>query len=470
MPVKVCSTSGLPRLRWVASTSSADGDACVQPLCRRVPACGVGLPHPGRRVAPGAASPAGRSSAIVRIAQIAPLYEAVPPRLYGGTERVIAALCDGLVDRGHDVTLFAADSSSPTAADARVGRVTASRDAHEPARAGRGRPRTCTCGCSPTCTSGPDEFDVIHSHIDVWTLPFTHRTATPSVLTLHGRLDTDHVQRGPAAVPRRAARLDQRRPARAAATDRTVDWAGTVLQRPGPRRLRASATCHAATTSPSSGASARRSAPISPSKSPAAPVARCASRPRSTRSTSTTSSTTIEPLLGADDVDFVGETRRSARSPPSSPSAAATLFPSDWPEPFGLVMIESMAAGTPVIALRRGAVPEVLDRRRHRVHLRRRRRDGRRGRPARRDRPGACRQRAARSCRSRCAPATRPCTTRLPAIGTEFTGAPSPVAELGSAVWGCCNGAAHRHTQRTSSQFAVDEVSGRHHRPPSSGR
>ena len=90
----------------------------------------------------------------------------------------------------------------------------------------------------------------------------------------------------------------------------------------------------------------------------------------------------IAPLFDAHDVDFVGELGE-ADKPAFYAGAAATLFPSDWPEPFGLVMIESLAAGTPVIALRRGSVPEVLVDGSVRLHLRRRRSDGRRGRPAR---------------------------------------------------------------------------------------
>src|SRR4030095_13859707 len=126
------------------------------------------------------------------IAQIAPLYEAVPPAGYGGTERVIAALCNGLVDLGHDVTLFAANSSTTRARLA----VTAA----APLRVRMTRQEMIEVAphlhlrMLADVYARADEFDVIHSHVDIWTLPYAHRAATPTVITMHGRLDLDHLR------------------------------------------------------------------------------------------------------------------------------------------------------------------------------------------------------------------------------------------------------------------------------------
>ncbi len=129
----------------------------------------------------------------MRIAQIAPLYEDVPPRTYGGTERVIAALCDGLVARGHDVTLFATGGSQT---DARLESVISAS-----LRVRMNPTEMADIGGHLHLRMLADvygqasDFDVIHSHIDLTTLPFVESSVTPTVLTLHGRLDTPVVQR-----------------------------------------------------------------------------------------------------------------------------------------------------------------------------------------------------------------------------------------------------------------------------------
>ena len=129
----------------------------------------------------------------MRIAQIAPLYEDVPPRTYGGTERVIAALCDGLVARGHDVTLFATGGSQT---DARLESVISASlrvrmNSSEMADIGG----HLHLRMLADVYGHASDFDVIHSHIDLTTLPFVESSVTPTVLTLHGRLDTPVVQR-----------------------------------------------------------------------------------------------------------------------------------------------------------------------------------------------------------------------------------------------------------------------------------
>ena len=289
----------------------------------------------------------------MRIAQIAPLYEAVPPGLYGGTERVIAALCDSLVQRGHDVDLFAAVGSK-TAADLQPYGL--------PLRERMSRRELMEVAphlhlkMIADVYRRADEFDVIHSHVDVWTLPFALSTRTPSVLTLHGRLDTAHMQAILPMypdVPLVSVSDSQREPM----LERNLRWAGTVHN-----GLDLNHYCSNESAPAEHLAFVGR---ISPEKGPilAIDVARRSGRPLRLAAKVDPMDVEyfeheVEPLLGPD-AEFVGELdeRREAEL---LRQRAATLFPSDWPEPFGLVMIESLAAGTPVIALRRGAVPEVL--------------------------------------------------------------------------------------------------------------
>jgi len=292
----------------------------------------------------------------VRIAQIAPLYESVPPLGYGGTERVIAGICDGLVDLGHDVTLFAAGTSVTRAELVEV--VSA------PLRLRMTRQEMIEVAphlhlhLLAEVYERAADFDVIHSHADIWTLPFARRTSTPTVLTMHGRLDLDHVRASLPLYPDVPLVSISDHQRLAVADLPGLNWAATVYNgldltrylrcdRPRGRHL----------------AFVGR---INPEKGPAAAVAiaRAARRPLHVAAKIDPLDveyyrTEIEPMFRAGDVRFVGELQESAK-PDFYASAAATLFPSDWPEPFGLVMIESLAAGTPVIALRRGSVPEIL--------------------------------------------------------------------------------------------------------------
>jgi glycosyltransferase involved in cell wall biosynthesis len=289
----------------------------------------------------------------MRIAQVAPLYESVPPGGYGGTERVIAALCDGLVERGHEVTLFAAESSVTSACLQPCG---------TPLRTRMSRqelidvaPHLHLLMLEEVC-SRADEFDVVHSHVDAWTLPFTRRTSTPWVLTLHGRLDSDHVQ---AVLPRYpdVPLVSISDSQRAPLVGRDLTWAATVHNGLDLR--------HYSEVPRTGGDHLVFLGRISPEKGPGLAIEIARRAGRRLRMAAKVDPmdlhffrSEIEPLLG-DDVTFVGEVEEPNK-PELLAGAAATLFPSDWPEPFGLVMIESMAAGTPVIALRRGAVPEVL--------------------------------------------------------------------------------------------------------------
>ena len=291
----------------------------------------------------------------MRVAQVAPLYETVPPTGYGGTERVIAALTDELQRSGHDVTLFAADESTTSA---RLEPM-----APSPLRTRMTRAEIMDVAphlhlqMLSQVYQRADEFDIIHSHVDIWTLPFAAAASTPTLLTMHGRLDLDVVQSIVGLypdVPLVSISEDQRIPLRG----RNVRWAGTV-----PNGLDLSMYL---STPRGRGDYLAFVGRVSPEKGPLKAV-EVAWRTGWNLGVAAK----IDPLdmdyyrdrverwFLSDGVNFIGEIEERSK-PAFYAGAAATLFPSDWPEPFGLVMIESMAAGTPVIALRRGSVPEVI--------------------------------------------------------------------------------------------------------------
>ena len=291
----------------------------------------------------------------MRIAQIAPLYEAVPPVGYGGTERVIAALCDGLVERGHEVTLFAAGSSNTKAQLEQFGaaplRMRLTRDEMIEVA-----PHLHLRMLAEVFARGSD-FDVIHSHVDVWTLPFSESTTTPTVLTMHGRLDLPHVRRTLPLYPDipLVSISDYQR---LALDGLGVNWAATVYNGLDLERYQRAPRTN--------GGYLAFMGRIHPEKGPATAVeiARRSGRPLHVAAKVDPLDVDyyrhdIEPLFESNEVCFLGELEERDK-PSFYAGATATLFPSDWPEPFGLVMIESLAAGTPVIALRRGSVPEIL--------------------------------------------------------------------------------------------------------------
>jgi glycosyltransferase involved in cell wall biosynthesis len=290
----------------------------------------------------------------VKIAQVAPLFEAVPPGAYGGTERVIAVLCDCLVAQGHEVTLFAPETSE-TAAKLEA--------FEQPLRERFSReelvdlaPHLHLQMLAELCRRA-DEFDVVHSHLDIWTLPFTLLCDTPTVLTMHGRLDLDYLRDllpRYASVPLVSISDDQRR----AVADLDLTWAATVYNG-------LDFTSYQDVTHDSDGYLGFVGR-IAEEKGPLAAIEiarRCGLPLRMAAKVDPLDEEyyeeEVKPEMGPD-VEFIGEIEEPDK-PAFYAGARATLFPSDWPEPFGLVMIESLAAGTPVIALRRGSVPEVIE-------------------------------------------------------------------------------------------------------------
>ena len=294
------------------------------------------------------------SRTALRIAQVAPLYEAVPPGAYGGTERIIATLCDGLVAQGHDVTLFGPATSMTDAKLQAFEKPLRERFSAE--EMGNVAPHLHQeMLAEVSWRSG--EFDVIHSHLDLLALPFTRLIATPTVLTLHGRLDLDFVREllpRYGSVPLVSISNDQRR----AVEDLDLTWAATVYN--GLDLSRYNEVPH------DSDGYLGFVGRIAEEKGPLAAIEVSRRTGVPLRMAAKVDPTDVSyyeedvaPQMGSG-VDFVGEITEDEK-PAFYAGARATLFPSDWPEPFGLVMIESLAAGTPVVALRRGSVPEVIE-------------------------------------------------------------------------------------------------------------
>ena len=285
----------------------------------------------------------------MRIAQISPLYESVPPGGYGGTERVVSWLTEALVAAGHDLTLFATGDSRTSAelVPCAPRALRTDPDAHDPLAS-----HLLMLERAYRCA---DQFDVIHAHVDYLAFPFARRVSCPTLTTLHGRLDLP--MRQPMFREYREQRVvsisdDQRRPlpyARWEATihhglppelfefhaepddylaflgrispEKRVDRAIEIALRAG-RRLKIAAKIDAA------------------------------DRAYYERE--------VRDLLAHPLVEYVGELGDADKNAFLG-QASAVLFPIDWPEPFGLIMIESLACGTPVIAWPQGSVPEVID-------------------------------------------------------------------------------------------------------------
>ncbi len=285
----------------------------------------------------------------MRIAQIAPLYESVPPQLYGGTERVVSYLTEELVRQGHDVTLFASGDS-----------VT---------KATLISPCDRSLRLSPDCLdplahhtilydqvlSRRDDFDILHFHTDYGHFPLSKNLDLPVVTTVHGRLDIPDLlplYRYFSQMPVISISLAQRAPLD------EVNWVGNVYHGL-PSDL------HTPCYKP--GAYLAFLGRISPEKRPDRAI-RIALRAgmklriaaKIDKADREYFETQIKPLLKRPGVEFIGEITEREKSAFLG-DAMAYLFPIDWPEPFGLTMIEAMACGTPTIAFNCGSVPEIID-------------------------------------------------------------------------------------------------------------
>ena len=285
----------------------------------------------------------------MRIAQIAPLHEAVPPKLYGGTERVVSFLTEELVAQGHDVTLFASGDSVTAA---RLEPIWPRALRLDPAIRDPIAPHMLLMEAA---RRQADDFDVMHFHMDYWPFSLFGRQRTPFVTTMHGRLDLSELQ--PVFdtfpnVPLVSISNSQRRPLPQARFVETVyHGLPADLLTPQPKKQDYLAFLGR----------------IAPEKGPdrAIRIARAAGIPlkiaaKVDRVDQVYFDTVIRPMLADGGVEMIGEIN-DAQKPDFLSGAVGLLMPIDWPEPFGLVMIEAMACGTPVIAFNRGSVPEIVD-------------------------------------------------------------------------------------------------------------
>jgi len=284
----------------------------------------------------------------MRIAQVSPLFERVPPVLYGGTERVVYYLTEELVRRGHDVTLFASGDSQ-----------TSARLISPCPRAIRLDGNVFDPGVYHMLELGMvldmiKEFDIVHFHLDYFHFPLTRFVSTPIVTTLHGRLDLPELQPLYNYYPE-VNLISVSNSQRELVPD--AHWVGTVYHGYPPELL----PFH----SKSEGYLAFLGR-ISPEKRPdlAIEVAKRAGIPLKIAAKvdpidRTYFENQIKPMLNHPLIEYVGEISDSEKGEFLG-RAKALLFPIDWPEPFGLVMIEALACGTPVVARPCGSVPEIV--------------------------------------------------------------------------------------------------------------
>ncbi len=282
---------------------------------------------------------------------LAPLYESVPPLLYGGTERVVANLCEGLTDLGVEVVLFASGDSH-----ARGQLVPVTEQALRLRKPPALEPNAYHLRMLAQVAEQASEFDVIHNHNDYWMLPLHQLAQTPVLTTLHGRMDIHEVQQAFLSYPHGnyvsisdAQRLPMPQ----------LNWVGTVYNGLNLQGLK---------FKEQPGEYLAFLGRISPEKCPhwAIEIAHRAGIPLKIaakiegRQNEQYFEDQIKPHLDGKSVEFIGEISEREKSDFLG-NAMALLFPIDWPEPFGLVMTEALACGTPVLARPCGSVPEILE-------------------------------------------------------------------------------------------------------------
>lgn len=285
----------------------------------------------------------------MKIAQVAPLFESVPPKLYGGTERIVFQLTEELVKRGHDVTLYASGDSDTSARLISACPTGLRLDSYYT------DPIAYHILMLGQLSRAAHSYDIIHFHTVFLHYPLLRRLSTPAVTTLHGRLDLPDLH----PVHHEFSELDvisisdsQRTPLP------DLNWQGTVYHglprnqymfEPQPEDYLVFL------------------GRISPEKRPDRAIEIAKRTGRKLKIAAKVDNLdkayfdeTIKPLLDHPLIEFVGEIDETRKRPLLS-KACALLFPIDWPEPFGLVMIEALACGTPVIAFRSGSVPEIIE-------------------------------------------------------------------------------------------------------------
>ena len=285
----------------------------------------------------------------MKIAQVAPLIESVPPRLYGGTERIVSYLTEELVRLGHDVTLFASADSISSAVLIPCCPRAIRLDPTMPDAI----PHTMLM--IDSLRERAEEFDVLHFHIDLVHFPLFRSVAGRTLTTLHGRQDLGGLRAFYtrfSEMPLVAISDDQRKSLPYAKFMTTIHHGIPAdLHRPSFEKGRYLAFLGR----------------ISPEKRPdrAIRIARAAGIPlkiaaKVDKVDEEYFRSEVFPLIDGSGVEFVGEINEQEKTKFLG-EAAALLFPVDWPEPFGLVMIEAMACGTPVLAFRRGSIPEIIE-------------------------------------------------------------------------------------------------------------